>query len=93
MEDKRRRGDRGRNKNKYHFRVYNEIEDTNEYFFTLQDICDKYNISRSTANNILMSKQTGKYDYLKIERSCKPVVQIELNISDEDMIKYLPQLL
>lgn len=93
MDDKKLVGERGKNRNKYHFQVFNDLDDTNGYFFTLQDICDAYKISRSSANNILTKKPTHKYKHLRIERTCIPVVQVELGISDDDMAKYLPQLL
>jgi len=94
-EVKRSRGDRGKNKQKYHYSVYNHENNEKEYFFTLQDICDRYTISRSTANNMLMGKvvKFNQFNNITIQRDCKSVVQVELKISDDDMVKYLPHLL
>ena len=94
-EVKRSRGDRGKNNKKYHYSVVNNETNEKEYFFTLQDICNRYTISRSTANNMLMGKvvKFNQFNNITIERDCKPVVQVELKISEEDMVKYLPELL
>ncbi len=90
---KRGVGKRGKNKSKYHFCVYDGDEDKVRYYCTIRDIQETYKMCRSTVHNMLKGKRSKKYPNIKIERDHKPVIQIDLDLSNEDMAKYFPNKL